>query len=449
MVSGEPSWDSRVGAGTTGEIPWNSSDFPALGQQISVPKDRNTKKSSATPQLEIPGAHLESTAGGDNSPSKRADEGGEAGDDATIERILLEMAMTDERRHEHKEFIVRLDGILKKCCGRDARVDAFGSTVSGFATRDSDLDITLNPGRGKVLTCDEKRELLKSLSKHFRFRCHLKSFAVLSARVPVVQLKDPTTGVCADLSVQNDLPVFKSQLFKDYSSIDSRFRPLIMLVKAWAKARGINSAPQGTLNSFGYSVLVLHYLQHLQPPILPVLTDATLELCGRARQRALAAGLPGFLVLTTHCPRFVGEVNVEHHHNAARVLTDWGSDNSSTTAALFAAFFEYYSKDPLDPNDNVSRNVGASAAERIQGEFTRAHRIVCDEGLAAVLVEACSVPTKNQRRGQRKEERSRQNTASEGTLEGAAGEERDLSEGSGESGGEGHVGDGRCLSRAR
>lgn len=150
MVSGEPSWDSRVGAGTTGEIPWNSSDFPALGQQISVPKDRNTKKSSATPQLEIPGAHLESTAGGDNSPSKRADEGGEAGDDATIERILLEMAMTDERRHEHKEFIVRLDGILKKCCGRDARVDAFGSTVSGFATRDSDLDITLNPGRGKV-----------------------------------------------------------------------------------------------------------------------------------------------------------------------------------------------------------------------------------------------------------------------------------------------------------
>ena len=27
---------------------------------------------------------------------------------------------------------------------------------------------------------------------------------------------------------------------------------------------------QGTLNSFGYSVLVLHFLQHLQPPILPV-----------------------------------------------------------------------------------------------------------------------------------------------------------------------------------
>ena len=57
--------------------------------------------------------------------------------------------------------------------------------------------------------------------------------------------------VCADLSVQNDLPVYKSQLFKDYSSIDSRFRPLIMLVKAWAKARGINSAPQVLL--FYYS----------------------------------------------------------------------------------------------------------------------------------------------------------------------------------------------------
>ena len=146
MVSGEPSWDSRVGA-TDGGIAWNSSDFPALGQHISGPK---AKKSSAA-QPEIPGAHVEMPAvGGDDVPSKRADESCEAGDNAAIHRILADMEAPDEMRLQHKEFIVRLDGILKKCCGRDARVDAFGSTVAGFATRDSDLDITLNPGGGKV-----------------------------------------------------------------------------------------------------------------------------------------------------------------------------------------------------------------------------------------------------------------------------------------------------------
>ena len=147
MVSGELSWDSRVGAATDGGIAWNSSDFPALGQQISGPK----AKKSFTAQPEIPGAHEEIPAvGGDDIPSKRADEGCEAGDNATIHRVLADMEAPDEMRLQHKEFIVRLDGILKKCCGRDARVDAFGSTVAGFATRDSDLDITLNPGRGKV-----------------------------------------------------------------------------------------------------------------------------------------------------------------------------------------------------------------------------------------------------------------------------------------------------------
>ena len=164
--------------------------------------------------------------------------------------------------------------------------------------------------------------------------------------------------------MQNDLPVHKSQLLKEYSSIDARLRPLIMLVKAWSKARGINSAPQGTLNSFAYCVLVLHFLQRLQPPILPVLTSPRLELRGEALLRAQAAGLPEVLVLLGHCPRFVVGVNVDHHKNAylpegwrdqvrslpnrwhdrTGVLADWGSENESSPAVLLASFFGYYAK---------------------------------------------------------------------------------------------------------
>jgi terminal uridylyltransferase len=219
-------------------------------------------------------------------------------------------------------------------------------------------------------------------------------------------------------------------------------------VKAWAKARGINSAPQGTLNSFGYSVLVLHFLQRVEPPILPVLTSPLLQLRGRARQRALAAGLPAELSLPGHFLRSMSGVQFEYHLHAARILEGWGSDNPASVAELFASFFEYYAafdfeqrvvpafapgeplikdevefytnqgsalclQDPLDPHDNVSRNVGTSAAERIRGELSRAHRLVCEVGLKSVLTEICQAPSKNQRRGQRKEERLRQKALEE------------------------------------
>jgi DNA polymerase sigma len=44
---------------------------------------------------------------------------------------------------------------------------------------------------------------------------------------------------------------------------DDRFRRLCLLVKWWAKTRGINDASTGTMNSYAYSLLVLFFLQVL------------------------------------------------------------------------------------------------------------------------------------------------------------------------------------------
>ncbi len=46
-----------------------------------------------------------------------------------------------------------------------------------------------------------------------------------------------------------------------YSQIDNRVRQLAYLVKAWAKARDINTPQQGTLGSYAYVLTVLHFLQ--------------------------------------------------------------------------------------------------------------------------------------------------------------------------------------------
>jgi DNA polymerase sigma len=195
MVSGVQRWNARMETVDEGYAAWNMSDFPALGQEISSP-NANTAKGRALPtHSQCIATHSDTVRSDPEDTPSHRDERGQSDDMREIARILAEMEATEETRAKHREFIARLEGIVKWWCGREARLDPFGSTVAGFATKESDLDLTLNPCRDKAYTGEEKRELLKNLSKHFRFRCHLKSFAVLSARVPVIQLTDPATGV--------------------------------------------------------------------------------------------------------------------------------------------------------------------------------------------------------------------------------------------------------------
>ena len=55
-------------------------------------------------------------------------------------------------------------------------------------------------------------------------------------------------------------PPLVSALLATYVSLDPRARALIFLVKAWAKARRLNEAPNGTPSSYCHAVLVLFYL---------------------------------------------------------------------------------------------------------------------------------------------------------------------------------------------
>lgn len=74
----------------------------------------------------------------------------ETADTATIARFVADTEATDKNRRQMKALRLRLTRLLKKFVGPETQIDPFGSTVSGFATRDSDLDITIDPSPGKV-----------------------------------------------------------------------------------------------------------------------------------------------------------------------------------------------------------------------------------------------------------------------------------------------------------
>jgi DNA polymerase sigma len=81
-------------------------------------------------------------------------------------------------------------------------------------------------------------------------------------------------GIQCDINFSAQLALHNTQLLRCYSYCDPRVRPMILFIKHWAKVRGINSPYRGTLSSYGYVLMVLHFLVNVAMPfVLPNLQE--------------------------------------------------------------------------------------------------------------------------------------------------------------------------------
>jgi len=77
-------------------------------------------------------------------------------------------------------------------------------------------------------------------------------------------------GFQCDVSFRAVLGIYNTRLLRCYSACDPRVRDMILVIKTWAKRRKVNSGYHGTLCSYGWVLLVLHFLINVaQPPVLP------------------------------------------------------------------------------------------------------------------------------------------------------------------------------------
>jgi len=90
------------------------------------------------------------------------------------------------------------------------------------------------------------------------------------ARQPLLTLSNNTGGITeCDVSINNRLPLNNTRLLRSYSELDDRVRPLVLLIKSWAKNYGVCGAHLGNLSSYAWTIMVIHYLQLLK--MLPAL----------------------------------------------------------------------------------------------------------------------------------------------------------------------------------
>ncbi|KAL8111388.1 hypothetical protein AgCh_019198 [Apium graveolens] len=180
--------------------------------------------------------------------------------------IYESLIPSEEEKAKQKQLMALLEKHVNKEWP-DARLYLYGSCANSFGFKNSDIDVCLAIDDADV----NKSEVLLKLADILQSDNLQNVQALTRARVPIVKLMDPVTGISGDICVNNLLAVINTKLLRDYALIDERLRQLAFIIKHWAKSRGVNETYQGTLSSYAYVLMCINFLQQRRPAILPCL----------------------------------------------------------------------------------------------------------------------------------------------------------------------------------
>ncbi|KAI9257476.1 hypothetical protein EDC94DRAFT_614534 [Helicostylum pulchrum] len=288
-------------------------------------------------------------------------------------KLYQELLPKKESHDRRIKFVKLMDRLMNtEWPDHDIKAHVFGSSVNDLGTSSSDVDLCITtPWNGL--------RNVKTLAKLFRKSGMQHVVCVPRAKVPIVRLFDPELQLSCDINVNNTLALQNTKMIKAYVALDSRVRPLIMIIKHWTKQRLLNDAANGgTLSSYTWTCMIINFLQQRQPPVLPVLHHIEnenkdedyffdnvekLKGFGAANQESLGGLLFAFF------RRFA--VEFDYHTQVVSVRqgryllkTEKGWDTGRNKMSLCA-------EEPF----NVSRNLGNSAdIASVQGlrcEFQR------------------------------------------------------------------------------
>ncbi|KAK4943731.1 hypothetical protein LTR66_014584, partial [Elasticomyces elasticus] len=140
-------------------------------------------------------------------------------------------------------------------------------------------------------------------------------------------------GIQCDINFSNPLGLHNTQLLRCYCLCDARVRPMVLFIKAWAKQRKINSSYSGTLSSYGYVLMVLHFLMNMtRPAVIPNLQSAWRPAANCTPPMSDPLMVDGFKVAFWR--------EEQEIMNAAK--NGWLTRNRDSLGVLLRGFFQYY-----------------------------------------------------------------------------------------------------------
>nr|XP_047146771.1 terminal uridylyltransferase 4-like isoform X2 [Hydra vulgaris] len=245
-----------------------------------------------------------------------------------LNQVCVEVMTTCEMTREEFDFrleiLKKTENHLKLFFHDSCRLSLFGSSVNGFGFRNSDLDISLcfeidtPPKDLNYQFTIELIEKVLRISSNFS-----KVYSIMSAKVPIVKFCVRNSNIQGDISLYNCLAIANSKLLKTYAMIDTRVQIMGYCIKYFAKICDIGDASRGSLSSYAYILLMLYYLQHCEPPVIPVLQELAVD----KKKTFLIDGKDTW---------FFDDIQ-----NLDTVWKDYGK-NKQTLAELWIGFFNFY-----------------------------------------------------------------------------------------------------------
>lgn len=205
---------------------------------------------------------------------------------------VLELSEQDyyEREGVRKQILYLLRNFYPKC-----ELFIFGSSINGYGCKGCDLDLLFLPypkycnfnfkdvedesvpNPNAVFKSQNLKDKLLLMNETFHLKFVkkvmvrkpeiFKQIIFIPAKCPILKIKFSKINFECDLSASNKLVLRNSELLGLYGRLDSRIRPLIILLRYWAKSLGF--IKKNLLSSYAFCFMVIFALQNTDPPVLP------------------------------------------------------------------------------------------------------------------------------------------------------------------------------------
>ncbi|XP_076301157.1 speckle targeted PIP5K1A-regulated poly(A) polymerase [Lasioglossum baleicum] len=193
---------------------------------------------------------------------------------------FLNAIQLSEADIERKYEIVctQLDKIFKQTFP-NCKTYKFGSTQTGLGFKECDLDIYMDIGERISESTNTSADtwtmnkILKEVKRIMYRMNHIFSniISIPKARTPIIKFCYVKTNISCDISFKNSSGIYKSKLIKHCISLDCRLKPLMMLIKYWARNFKLSSS--GKISNYALAFLIIFYLQQPSVNIIPPLLE--------------------------------------------------------------------------------------------------------------------------------------------------------------------------------
>ena len=272
---------------------------------------------------------------------------------------------------------------------REWEIFTFGSESWGTSTRDSDIDMAIfvNFSNNRP----QKKYLLHSLAKIIGENDNdgvLMIKELLHAKYPIIRITQITYGIKIDVSIADRFCRRRvgwiSEIIHKFEQppFEISVKPLIVFIKHWSKQKSINNAYYCYLNSFGYTLLVIKFLQyycyHTHHQSKAKLNVSNLShLVYKFFEFYAKQWNP-----LKHAIRIRSRRNWYYGEDGNKVyFTDYSDDEEAVfdDKQWFKEINGYSQmeiNDPINAENNVAIKVGPMQCQQIQREFQNAYYLI-------------------------------------------------------------------------